>query len=354
MKMKLLFLALSCLLLLTGMGYGQSAEPPQNYFEQALQSTTHQELQKRGMKSIWRSIWEGGNATGSLAAELLFLPDIRTLWNISDEQFEQIMDAKFRSPEQHELHLELHALQNPDDPFLDNADVETKEKVIALQDRMWLQQQDAAANAIDNTLTEEQKQMIGETMLASMGELPILSLDIFGLLDLTDTQRQQMAEIRKELEPEFEKYLEEFVNGQMAMTNKLYEELARKGINKSDEGLLEKHDAIIKKLMMDDLEFRQIYEESQSNVKAFMTRFKIEMFDVLTDEQWDRLQNLIDNPPLHARLFIAKLREQMGVTEENEGEVWQPGPGSWRPGDPIPEAYRQERNTRGNFPRPAN
>ena len=76
------------------------------------------------------------------------------------------------------------------------------------------------------------------------------------------------------------------------------------------------------------------------------------MFDVLTDEQWRRLQDLIDNPPAHARVLVQKLREQRGETEENKNNIWVPGPGSWRPGDPIPEVYRIQRNTRGNFPRP--
>ena len=353
MKTKRLFLALLCVLLLTGMGQTQPADPPQNVFEQMLQSPMAQQIQRTGMMSLWRSHWEG-HAAESIVSQLLFLPDIRIIWDISDEQFQQIMNAKFGSPEHRELQMELHALRNPDDPFFDNADEETKEKVFALQERVRLQQNESAADAMDNTLTEEQKQMIGETMLASMGEMPIFSLDIFGVLDLTEAQRQQMVEIRRELKPEFEKYIEEFVDGQMIMINKMHAELARQGVNQGDENLVEKSDAIIKKLMAEDLEFKQIHEESQTNVGAFMTRFKTEMFDVLTDAQWMRLQELIDNPPQHARLFIAKLREQMGITEESEDDVWQPGPGSWRPGMPIPEEYRQQRNLDRRFPRPGN
>ena len=89
------------------------------------------------------------------------------------------------------------------------------------------------------------------------------------------------------------------------------------------------------------------------------------MFDVLMDEQWNRLQELIDHPPEYALMFIKELRESFGLVESEKSEeegaegglspsVWLPGPGSWRPGDAIPEAYRQERNTRGNFPRPEN
>jgi len=73
------------------------------------------------------------------------------------------------------------------------------------------------------------------------------------------------------------------------------------------------------------------------------------MFDVLTDEQWMRLQGLIDNPPECAKTILNRARERRG--EREQSGVWQPGPGFWRPGDPIPAQYRQERNTRSRFPR---
>jgi hypothetical protein len=35
---------------------------------------------------------------------------------------------------------------------------------------------------------------------------------------------------------------------------------------------------------------------------------------------------------------------------DDEKDVWVPGPGSWRPGDPLPEQFKIERK-KGNFPR---
>jgi len=84
----------------------------------------------------------------------------------------------------------------------------------------------------------------------------------------------------------------------------------------------------------------------------------IRMFDVLTDEQYARVIDLIDNPPDYVVALLKRWREQSGESEESkeveEGEksgVWIPGPNSWRPGDPIPGAYRIERETRSRFPR---
>jgi len=81
-------------------------------------------------------------------------------------------------------------------------------------------------------------------------------------------------------------------------------------------------------------------------------QFRIKMFDVLTDEQWLRIQDLVDHPPEYIKVFLKKVKANIEKNARDTG--WQPGPGSWQPGDAIPEAYRQERNTRGNFPRPAN
>jgi Ni/Co efflux regulator RcnB len=90
---------------------------------------------------------------------------------------------------------------------------------------------------------------------------------------------------------------------------------------------------------------------------------KIEMFDVLTDEQWDRFQNLVDNPPDYIKKIIAQVSGKFvsaasapvaskPSVDGAKSDAWQPGPGSWQPGDPIPEKYRQERNEKRNFPRP--
>jgi Ni/Co efflux regulator RcnB len=133
----------------------------------------------------------------------------------------------------------------------------------------------------------------------------------------------------------------------LTLQEKMANELKKEG-NKGKDG-----EAIRKKLLAEDPEYKKIYEEIQSQGKAFSTKFKTKMFDVLTDEQWARLQQLIDNPPEHARAFRNRLQKQRGEAEK-KGE-WMPGPNSWRPGDPIPEQYRQQRNERqGSFPRGEN
>jgi hypothetical protein len=109
-------------------------------------------------------------------------------------------------------------------------------------------------------------------------------------------------------------------------------------------------EAIGKKLMAGDPEYKKIRVALQSEGKAFATKFRIKMFDVLTDEQWARLQKLVDDPPEHAKTIRKKLKAESD--EADKKEAWTPGPNSWRPGDPVPEEYRQQRNERrGRFPR---
>jgi len=78
------------------------------------------------------------------------------------------------------------------------------------------------------------------------------------------------------------------------------------------------------------------------------------MFDVLTDEQWERMIDLIDNPPDYVKKILDEKRKAREAETASSGESgeWQPGPGSWQPGDGIPAGYRIERETRSRqFPR---
>ena len=76
--------------------------------------------------------------------------------------------------------------------------------------------------------------------------------------------------------------------------------------------------------------------------------------NVLTDEQLEKMQDIMDNPSPFARAFGATIRarrEQEAERRRENPDTWFPGPDSWRPGMPVPERFRQERQT-GRFPRP--
>jgi len=245
-------------------------------------------------------------------------PELRKEWNITDEQYRQIEDINKwdgtvrqeyrKSPE----YLKLVEEMEMQEDYLSqqNADKETKErKRLEFQEKIVAGEKKYETDALDNLLTAEQKRKMREFDLATMSSVvrSFPTPHSFEVLDLTDTQRQQMEAIKKEFEPEFEKALVDFAEGKQN-------------------------------------QFRKI---------ALAEQFKTKMFDVLTDEQWDRLQNLVDNPPEYIKAFRKKVEQNVAAAKK-AGTSWSPSLDSWKPGDAIPEKYRQERKTRGNFPRQAN
>ncbi|MDR0328079.1 MAG: hypothetical protein LBI05_07285 [Planctomycetaceae bacterium] len=354
MKPKLLFAVLSCLFFFSSASLAQPTTTPPTA-EQMRQSPMVQQTMKMGMKNALRSLWEGRGAN-VMVNSFVQTPETHTALGISAEQIQQLrspMTNLRENPEFQKIMEEMQALQDPNDPLMQNADEETKDRFAKIQGRLSAVAMDSMSENVDKVLTAEQKQKIGEAQLAMMGEMPFVVPNMFEALHLTDAQKQQMEKIKQDIEPEFEKHLETFAENGAIVANKLIgemEKFRREGNITSVEDAQQRAQSITQKLMKEDPEFKKAQDEIQSQGKAFATMFKTKMFDVLTDEQWERLQNLVDNPPELAKILLKKLKEQRGEAEKS-GSSWMPGPDSWKPGDPLPEQYRQERNTRRNFPR---
>ena len=303
---------------------------------------------------------------------ILGVPEFRQSVGISDEQYQEIQNAQINigtklleHPEYQEIMAEMTPTTIPTEPF---ADEEVWSRSMRLQERSLSLVLEIQAETIDSLLTPEQKDKTAEALLANMGAMPIVSPDMFSILGLTDAQREQMEEIKKELEPTFEQQLEDYATASVFLANKLFEELEKHGMletfgttgedpqitRQRVEEFGRKSQEIMQKLMENDPEYKRRSEEIFSKGKAFAVQFQTRMFDVLTDEQWNRLLALMDNPPEHAKILLAHLKKAQGESGETNGGAsgWAPGPDSWRPGVAIPEQYRRERNTRGAFPRP--
>jgi Spy/CpxP family protein refolding chaperone len=343
MKTKLLLVAVSCLFFFSLTGYAQMAPPAQMQ-----QSLAGRQGLERLLKTGNRMFWDG-RFIYEMAVDSLIDPEIRSALGVSDEQHREIQAARGKAmsafadnPEIEKLHDEIRAIYDFDDPFMLKADEETAKKFWDMQDKVRNQEVIYMSDALDKILPPELKQKVNESHLAIMGEMPIIAPNMFEALNLTDAQKQQMKKIKKDFEPEFEKHLDNFVKGSMFLLDKRYAEVEKQG------GSIENHEAFQKKLM-EDPAYKRVQEEIQTQGKAFSEKFKIKMFDVLTDEQWVRLQKLVDDPTEYGKILRTKLRKERG--EREKIEVWAPGPNSWQPGDPIPEGYRQQRQERGRFPR---
>jgi len=351
MKTKLLTAAVMCLLLFASTGVAQ----------QTFNDHFMKLLEKDGIKGIAPLVWNG-----SLSGSLGFTdePEFREAWDISDEQYQQIRAIRYeeggglrevneyrKGPENRQRMEEQSEMARS--PRFQNADEKTKaELIFDLEKKRSADIDSIKENAINNLLTAEQKQKIREFELVNMPNQRFISFHAFEALDLTDAQKQELEAIKKEFEPEFERQLEEFANLE-DLDNKMW--IMMKAENKKqggdDKDFYSRVDAIRAQLLAKNPEFKRMHEKMVAERELFAVQARTKMFDVLTDEQWDRLQELMDNPPDYFKVWRKKIKEAKEAAKK-EG-TWMPGPGAWQPGSgAIPEGYRQERNSR--FPRGEN
>jgi hypothetical protein len=359
MNKKLFLVAVLCLGFFATTGFAQpSGLRPPGGFEQLGNSP----IAKSVMKNEMRSFWDGSRANYMILPFLMgyFVghdseshQEIQTAFGVSDEQlmqiamlFENQLTELGKNPEYMKLRdEEMQALTSfpsyPYDPFQRNLDEETKAKLAKIPDiqaKKLALEMDYLTNSVDKILESETKQKIMEAQLANMGEIPIFLPKVFDALKLTDDQKQQMERIKKEIESEFEKQLENVVNDQLILACKWYAEMDKIEASNDWNEWREKLQALQKK-MEEDIEYKKILEKISTQKKQFTTQFNTKMFDVLTDEQWKRLQSLITHPPEHAKVFLKSMKahrneaEQVGVCSLE--------PDSWKPGHAIPELYRR-------------
>ena len=360
MKTKLFLLALSCLFILALVGHAQPVSEAQR------QSRTNE------IKSSFQRKWDGQTATARVI-EYIYYPEIRDALGVSDEQREQIRQAPFRgmkewqaSPEHKKMEAEILALYERAGfrppttggflPGMANLDAKSREQLDNISRKMDERQSIAIDEAYEGLLTPEQERKLLEAELANMASYPIVSPVMFEGLTLTDAQKQQMKTLAKDLEPELEKYSESYANYWVT-----HDDIFFSTLEKQEGTTLAEKMPAVRKVLAENPEYQRVVEEWASLQKASAAQFMAKMSErnILTDKQWARLQELFDDPPEHAKILTKKIQAFGGKSEDGEGSSgeskesggWQPGPNSWKPGDAIPEQYRQERNTRGRFPR---
>ena len=361
MKTKLVLIAVMCLWFLVSAIFAQQTFDQDYYRDQ---------LQKNGDRALNRATWNGSLST---TLGRLNSPEFREAWNVSDEQYLQIRAIKYgengglsevnayrESLEYHE-HLEVQR-EIARSARYQNADGKTKaDMILESEEKRFAHIRNLKENAINNLLTAEQKQKIREFELVNMSNWQFTSFHSFEAFDLTDAQKQELEALKKEFEPEFERQLEDFVNRE-DLDNQMYRMVKAEYERQTGIDLevfqnlrdfrMTRYDALRAKMLAENTEFRRMHERMTAERELFAVQFKTKMFDVLTDEQWDRLQGLLDNPPDYIKAWRNRIKEAEEAAQR--AGTWVPGPGSWQPGDAIPIQYRQERETRGRFPRGEN
>jgi Ni/Co efflux regulator RcnB len=205
---------------------------------------------------------------------------------------------------------------------------------------------------IHGNLTPGQSQKFNEFLISSMSETEFVFPGMFEALDLSDEQKKQLGDITKEIDPMWKKHMG-VVDEYRSKHSKRQAEVL-KGVTDPQEmvRLLNEYIASTPE------EFQSERDKMMESGKKLADELKIKMFDVLTDKQWDRMVQLTDNPPEYVKKMLAQVRKwrEDAANKPKPGE-WVPGPNSWKPGDPIPEQYRQQRQEqirtrqRPGFPR---
>jgi len=321
--------------------------------------------QRNALKRMMNSFWHG-EGSNLIAVDFLQQEYFREGIGVSEEQFQKIRSVPqsvMEGPDFQQYRDEMQKLMTEDGgPFGENATEEMRNRFVELQTQMSAKIQEALMEgmkkAVNENLTPEQLKKVQEAQISAMSEIPITAPNMFEALDLSDAQRRQLDEIKKEMEPEFDKHVDKWVDAQMKMMEKVREAFEKVNeITDSEEQqrFMQNLQENIRKANPD---IQRAMNEAMESGKVFSDALKSKMFDVLTDEQWKRMVDLIDNPPEYMKKAIAEMRKEMGADDpqarsRQPGGGYVPGPGAWQPGSSaIPEQYRQERNSR--FPRGGN
>jgi len=265
------------------------------------------ESQAMMTKRVLHSFWHEG---------FLSAPELCAVLGISDAQTQKICDKRTNYPESQEVHKLHRTFMRMAAPFLKpdclhngvyDVDEETLNKLFEIQQKKETLRTSFRIRSEESALTPEQIHKINEIRLATMGKIRRISSRAFEALDLTDAQRKEVERIKNELAHEFEKYLEDTAKNQILLMKEIMNESGKKPADRNpSEG-----DAVaLLRWLKESPERSRILDEIQSQSRTFATLFQTKMHDVLTDDQRQHMQRLIDNPPEHVQIFLNKIRNE--------------------------------------------
>lgn len=196
---------------------------------------------------------------------------------------------------------------------------------------------------IQETLTPEQMLKVRALELQLMSELGMPFPSMFEPLDLSDAQKKEMNGITAQMHEEFEKLIAEGAalrGDRMKMVGELLKAVNAETAFASQEDYVKARQEAWKKADKDET-LRQRRRELDARGRGFVTRLKLRLMNVLTDEQLDKMQALIDGAPKFVKDYLAERKREREAREKSDD--WQPGPDSWRPGDGSPKEFKKDR-----------
>lgn len=210
---------------------------------------------------------------------------------------------------------------------------------------------------IEETLTPEQLNKYREVQIQISGG-EINHPGWFEPLDLTDEQRAELDAIHKERETEMNRLLDEDTELHLERLRKIQDDMKEQTKNNptisNDEftQIFQKSQEKITKAEKAAPTFQEKQRSIRERRKNLSTKYKEKFMNVLTDEQLDKMQHIIDNT---SEFVKKRFEKELGISkvsqpeEKSQADPWQPGPDSWKPGDGLPEEFKQQRKE-GRFP----
>jgi len=365
-KTTIRFAALSCLLLFSVASAQEHSEQQmqrviqrtvENYIQQ--RQNPRRQLQWEADHLTYRSTWRGHGSWMSLntflrlggEAELGLTEDqkhrLSYLYKSNGVSGDWKRSMEANPTPEYILAMEaIQATEIPDDPLFERATEEQKNAFReAFLAPLMLFTKVAQAD-IEETLLPEQMLQVRKLEMQMMSEFGFLFPAMFDPLDLTDDQKEEMNQIAQEMEAEFDRLTMEQALFKSERLVAMYGSLREKSytsIEEFNESLQN-----LQRLFVPSETLRKKGEDLHARGTRFVTLLQHRLMNVLTDEQLDKMQKILDETPDLIKRLIASRRAARESQEKAPGYV--PGADSWRPGMPLPVEFKEERRT-GRFPR---
>jgi len=241
------------------------------------------------------------------------------------------------------------AARIPDDPNFERATEEQKNAYREADMAMNTLALSAMQEAIVDTLTPEQMLQVRKLEMQLMPAMGIPFPSMFEPLGLTEEQKNEMEKITDAMKAEFEPLVLEAATLKADRIVAVYGSLKGKSFASYDE-YQKANDESFRQYVSSE-SFRKKNLDVQERGVKLVTLLQNRLMNVLTDEQLDKMQKIMDEAPMFAKQFIARFKmQQIQQGFQKTAPTYTPGPDSWRPGMPMPVQFKEQRKS-GNFPR---
>jgi hypothetical protein len=329
----------------------------------AFQSPKRQLEELTEKLAAFRAPWEGNGtvATLRMAMRLVGADEL----GLSEEQkerlpftadgdgmkeapYENFYNGKNPTPELVKARDALKAVLLPGDPLFEHATEEQKRAFIEADVKIEGLFQKSLQTTIVETLTPEQMREVRKLEMQLMSQVGIPFPAMFEILDLTNEQKKEMDKISDEMYVEYDRLVLEFLTLESDERYAKYRSELKGKTFASLEELSKSLGEVRNRYVVANPDGGKRGMEFFERGTKLVTLLQNRMMNVLTDEQLIKMQKILDETPEFAKKIIAESKAKRAEQEKSPQYV--PGPDSWRPGDPLPVQFKEERKS-GRFPR---